>query len=598
MNATQAWRRALKYTAKAGDVSLPALLPMLADRFGENPLFIEADDRRVTYREFHIRVQQYGRLALDLGLQKNDVVGLSMANSADYVAIWLGLARIGCSVALLNTNLLPDALAHCLRVAGARYVVSDTLLYGRTPSDVVVPTMTTVSGKPIAVFRIDNSHTLRNDDRDTRGRAPIGLPAPSGNDRALLIFTSGTTGLPKAVNITHRRITEWSYWFAGMMNLQPSDRLFNCLPMYHSVGGVVGIGSMLVSGGSIVVRRRFSAKKFWPDVASTRCTIFLYIGELCRYLVSSGPAHETSDHTLRLACGNGLHADVWSQFQTLSKIPEIFEFYAATEGNLSLYNCDGHVGSIGYIPAFLRRHFMVEVIRCEADGTPIRNELGLCERCDPDEAGEAIRLLRTRRFDGYTDVAASERKYLRDAFEVGDVWFRSGDLMRRDSAGYYYFVDRIGDTYRWKGENVSTTEVADTLRGFDGIDDVAVYGVAVPGSDGRAGMAAVVTNHRFDWTSFARFVERTLPEYARPMFVRECKTLSYTGTFKLIKADLLREGFEGTTDPVWRRDRHRKYQPLARVGGDPRLSWEPLDFHRGKFACVGAAVQSVRALHD
>jgi fatty-acyl-CoA synthase len=564
MNATQAWRRALKYTAEVGDVSLPALLPMLADRFGENPLFAEAGDRHVTYREFYVRVNQYGRLALDLGLRKGDVVGLSMPNSVDYVAIWLGLARIGCSVALLNTNLPPDAAAHCLRVAGARYVVSDT--YQR--HKVVLPTMTTAAGQPIATFRIDGLASSGDENLDIQRCAPLDLPAPSGSDRALLIYTSGTTGLPKAVNITHRRITEWSCWFAGMMNVQPSDRLFNCLPMYHSVGGVVGIGSMLVSGGSVVVRQKFSPKKFWPDVASTHCTIFLYIGELCRYLVSDGDGRETGDHTLRLACGNGLHADVWTQFQTLSKIPEILEFYAATEGNLSLYNCSGRPGAIGYIPAFLRHHFVVEIVRCDPDGTPIRNEHGFCERCDPDEPGEAISLLRTQRFDGYTDPAASERKFLRDAFEVGDVWFRSGDLMRRDNAGYFYFVDRIGDTFRWKGENVSTTEVANTLRVFEGIDDVAVYGVAVSRSDGRAGMAAVVTNQRFDWETFAKFVERNLPEYARPLFVRQCKTLPYTGTFKLTKTDLLREGYAETTDPLRRRDRHGMYQPLSKVDGD------------------------------
>ena len=548
MNATQAWRRALEYTARAGETSLTALLPGLADRFADNTLFFDVDDASVSYRAFHGRVSRYARLGLDLGLRKGEVVGLSMPNSADYAAIWLGLARIGCSVALINTNLAEDGVRHCLQVAGARFLIAGSLK--------------TVSGETVAPFDIDDS-----------GEAVVDLPFPSGSDRALLIYTSGTTGLPKAVNITHRRITEWSHWFAGMMNAQPSDRLFNCLPMYHSVGGVVGIGSMLVSGGSIVVRPKFSASGFWPDVSRTQSTIFLYIGELCRYLVSAGAEQESGGHALRLACGNGLHADVWTRFQTMSKIPDILEFYAATEGNLSLYNCEGRPGAVGRIPAFLRHHFVVAIIRCAPDGTPVRNAQGFCEACDADEPGEAVSLLRTRRFDGYTDAAASERKYLRGVFEVDDLWFRSGDLMRRDSDGYFYFVDRIGDTFRWKGENVSTTEVADTLRMLDGVDDVAVYGVAVPGSDGRAGMAAMVVNERFEWNAFAELVDRRLPEYARPVFIRLCPMLSYTGTFKLIKADLIREGYAGTADPVWRRDRHGVYQPFAvdEAAADDRL---------------------------
>jgi fatty-acyl-CoA synthase len=370
-----------------------------------------------------------------------------------------------------------------------------------------------------------------------------------------LIYTSGTTGLPKAAYVSHHRVMMWTHWFAGMMGARNDDRLYNCLPMYHSVGGVVASGAVLLAGGSVVLREKFSASAFWDDVSETGCTIFQYIGELCRYLLKSGAP--VTKHKLRLACGNGLSGDVWEAFQARFDIPQILEFYAATEGNFSLYNAEGRPGAIGRIPGFLAHRFAVALVKQDSEGKWIAVARG--------EAGEAIAKIAggAARFEGYTDAEATNKKILRDVFKPGDAWLRSGDMMRQDAQGFFYFVDRMGDTFRWKGENVATTEVAAALNEFPGIAQANVYGVAVPGSDGRAGMAALEISGNLDLTGLKAHLAARLPAYARPVFLRIATSLAVTETFKQKKADLAREGFDPThiADPLYI-DVGESYVPL------------------------------------
>ena len=337
-----------------------------------------------------------------------------------------------------------------------------------------------------------------------------------------------------------------------MMETTPDDRLYNCLPMYHSVGGVVAVGGVLLNGGSVFVRERFSARVFWDEVVAYDCTLFQYIGELCRFLLNSDPHPLERAHKLRLACGNGLREEVWTAFQARFNIPRVLEFYAATEGSFSLYNVEGRPGAIGRVPPFLAHRFPAAIVRYDAGtGAPVRDAEGRCVRCAPEEPGEAIGRIAGRdqggganRFEGYTSEVESARKVLRDVFAPGDAWFRTGDLMRRDAAGFFYFVDRVGDTFRWKGENVSTAEVAEVLAACPGVTAAAVYGVAMPGCDGRAGMAALAVTDGFDLADLATRVSTALPPYARPVLLRLCDSLQATETFKLKKADLAEEGFE------------------------------------------------------
>jgi fatty-acyl-CoA synthase len=316
-----------------------------------------------------------------------------------------------------------------------------------------------------------------------------------------------------------------------------------------------------------MIRQRFSSSHFWDDVVELDCTLFQYIGELCRYLVNSPPHPREKEHRLRLCCGNGLRADVWHEFQRRFRIPQILEFYAATEGNFSLYNCEGEPGAIGRIPPFLAHRLPVALVKFD-DRTdePIRNEDGFCIDCSANEVGEAIgrisgeRSSAGSRFEGYTDKEASDRKVLRNVFVKGDSWFRTGDLMRRDGKGFFYFVDRVGDTFRWKGENVSTTEVADTSAACAGVIESVVYGVSVHGTEGRAGMAAIVVSQDFDLRAFRQHLAERLPEYARPLFLRIRSQIETTATFKPKKQDLAREGYDPTItdDTIYFYDRDRQ----------------------------------------
>jgi fatty-acyl-CoA synthase len=541
--------------------TLPVVIEELAGRFESAPA-LASPGTSLSYRALAQQANRYAHWALMQDLQPGSVVCLLLENCPEYLAAWLGLTRAGLTVALVNTHLTGEPLLHSIGIVSPRALIAgagfgDRLLAGPAAIAASIPCWTHGEGAA-ALPRVDQA--LDDCSADPLSDAERALPALS--DRALYIYTSGTTGLPKAAVVSHHRLMQWSHWFAGLMDITPADRLYNCLPMYHSVGGVVATGATLVGGGTVIVRERFSASRFWADVREERCTIFQYIGELCRYLVSSSadPEHEAAGHSLRLACGNGLRADVWQEFQSRFRIPQVLEYYAATEGTFSLYNCEGRVGSIGRIPPFLTHRYPIALVRCDpSSGAPIRDAQGRCIRCEPGEAGEAVGRIAAGAggagmpFEGYADSEATRRKVLRDVFEPGDAWYRTGDLMSRDAQGFYYFLDRIGDTFRWKGENVSTTEVASVLAGCRGITDVAVYGVSVPGTEGRAGMAALVVGPAFDLAAFRRELAGKLPEYARPAFLRIVPTLEITGTFKLRKQELAEQGYDPgcTDDPLY-----------------------------------------------
>ncbi len=542
------------------DRTLLSVIRDIAVTQGDNVALQDETDT-LTYRGLVDRADFYARWALRQNLARGDVVCLLLPNCVDYVAIWLGITQVGCAVALINTNLVGNGLAHSIRAAGSGHVIAAAALLEPVKAIVgqLAPGVTIWvhgDGADAEVPRIDRNDPDAQD-------APLRIPPerlPAWQDRALLIYTSGTTGAPKAANVSHGRVMEWSSWFAGMLNSQPHDRLYNCLPMYHSTGGVVAIGAILTRGGSVLIRRRFSASRFWDDLVEGDCSIFQYIGELCRYLLHS-PAHPREKaHRLRLCCGNGLRGDVWTPFQQRFGIPRILEFYAATEGNVSLYNCEGKPGAIGRIPIFLADRFPVALIKIDLEtGEALRDAAGRCIRCRNNETGEAIgKIVATsrspaRHFDGYTDADATSRKVLEDVFAPGDRWFRTGDLMRKDDAGYYYFIDRLGDTFRWKGENVSTTEVAAVMCGCRGVTEAVVFGLQIPGMEGRAGMAAITTDETFSFEVLRAHLIASLPAYARPLFVRVCSDIPTTGTFKLVKGILEREGLTPSevNDTIW-----------------------------------------------
>ena len=562
-SALNAWLRALERTATlARDPhgTFPALIGQLADRFDSAPAL---RDPRTTlsYRALAERVNRYARWARSEHLAPGETVCLLMENCAEYLAIWLGLTRAGLTVALINTNLTGEALAYSIRIVNPRAIIVGAGFTERVTAiasllDGAITIWRYGDGVRPQIPRVDHALAALSPDPLNAGESPL----PLLSDRALYIYTSGTTGLPKAAIISHLRIMQWTHWFCGLMAITPKDCLYDCLPLYHSVGGVLAAGAPLVAGASVVLRERFSANRFWDDIVQERCTLFQYIGELCRYLLASPPRDNEATHGIRLACGNGLREDVWVPFQARFRIPKILEYYASTEGNVSLYNCEGKPGAIGRVPPMLAHRYPIAIVRTDPmTDEPLRDEHGRCIRCAPNEPGEAIGQILSgpehvqSAFEGYADATATQAKLLRNVLTKGDSWYRTGDLMKRDEKGFHYFVDRLGDTFRWKGENISTTEVAAILANCRGVLDVAVYGVVIPGTEGRAGMAALIVDPTFDLTSFRSDITQRLPAYARPLFLRLAQSLSRTDTFKLQTRALAIEGYDPSriSDPLY-----------------------------------------------
>jgi fatty-acyl-CoA synthase len=542
------------------------------DKFSDN-IAIDDGQRTLTYRDLDAMANRFAHWAKNRGLRRSDTIALMMTNRIEYLAAWIGFSKVGIATALINTNLNGQGLAHCLAISKAFNVVADEDCWRQIEE-----------ARPLV------DHTLAlwvlgmADDLETSDRRGLDKPVRGGSsvrpsklaregltnrDTALYIYTSGTTGLPKAARIPHSRARTYMRAFAGATRSTPEDRIFNVLPLYHSTGGLVGVGAALLNGARLVIRKKFSATSFWPDVRASGATMFVYIGELCRYLVNCPPQEDETKHKLRLAFGNGLRADVWPDFQKRFRIPEILEFYGSTEGNVSLFNFDGKQGAIGRVPSYLKSQINIRLVEFDVDTEqPIRGSDGLCRQARVGEVGEAIGLIGNdirHDFSGYADKAASQKKILTDVFKKGDRWFRTGDLMKQDAEGYFYFVDRMGDTFRWKGENVSTSEVEQVLMDAPGVAEAIVYGVPVPAQDGKAGMAALVVDGKFDAQAFSDHVEAKLPAYAQPVFLRLIKSAETTGTFKYRKADLVADGFdpEKTGSALYVRGGKSGYQKLT-----------------------------------
>lgn len=559
-SASKIWLKAIELTARIETLPGRLFADVVDDWARRQPdrVALVTDDATLDYDGLSRRINRYARWARSVGVAKGDTVGLIMPNGTDYVAAWLGISRVGGVVALINTKLVGQSLAHCVDIAKPSHIIvahdlSETLESATPHLKTEAKIWTHGDARSeraidVALAALDDGALLPEEHGDV-----------TIDDRALLIYTSGTTGLPKAASISHRRILNWGFWFAGLTSASPQDRLYDCLPLFHSVGGIVAPCSMLAAGGSVAIAEKFSASNFWPDIVRHDCTLFQYIGELCRYLLKAPPSEYENRHRLRLVCGNGLRGDIWEDFQSRFAVPRILEFYAATEGNFSLFNVEGQPGAIGRIPPLLAHRFPAGLVKLDPDsGVPLRNDEGFCIACVRGEAGEAIGRIGKAvegggRFEGYTDAGETEKKILRDVFAKGDAWFRTGDLMRLDDKGFFHFVDRIGDTFRWKGENVATSEVNDAVRDFTGVVDATTYGVSISGTDGRAGMSAIVVNEGFDVAALPAHLAQRLPVYAHPVFIRISRELDATETFKQKKGELAREGFDpgAIKDPMF-----------------------------------------------
>ena len=575
----------------------PADLYTLADRleaqaqaFPEHTFLIDGD-QRFSYAQVNAQADRMAHVFYEKGLRAGHVCAIAMENRPQFFFCWFGLVKLGAVVAFINTQVNGKALVHALQSTAAKAVVvgeecltnllsteglPDVPLWlvedkqnpfaGELPASVDIHFGEQIACAPGTVFP-----------REVRADV-------TAQSTTLLIFTSGTTGLPKAARYSHMRWMSSGDVMEVTLGATCDDVFYCCLPLYHGAAATSVTSTALRVGASIVVRRKFSVREFWPDVRRNQITVFQYIGEICRYLLNQPVVAGEREHSLRYMLGAGLTPESWQRWLERFGPIQVFEGWGATEANANLINVDNYVGSCGRVPDWSRTNLRLVRYDVESDSHP-RDENGFYQLCQPGEMGEAMGfivdhpLIGGGRFEGYTSEAASESKIRRNVFQTGDAYWSSGDLLRYDDDGYFYFVDRIGDTFRWKSENVSTLEVADTLSDMPGLELINVYGVQVPEHEGRAGMAAILmqAGHSFDPQAFYELTEARLPRYAAPVFVRVSAAADLTSTFKLRKVDLQRQGYAPGlfADPLFVRDEStRTYQPyslqvLARAGLPP-----------------------------
>ncbi|KAL3865943.1 hypothetical protein ACJMK2_043287 [Sinanodonta woodiana] len=542
--------------------------------------FIVFEDRVYTYEFMDQQANRVASVASQWKLKVGETVAIMITNEPAFIWTFLGLQKLGIAAAFINFNIRMKPLVHSIKVCGAKILIvgqGDEILQA------VEDIRSDLKDLPIIVQGASLlSQGYTRFDELMKQTVPAGVCKGVRTNVTPLtpccyIFTSGTTGLPKPCIISQSKAIGFS-GFLLLVNYTDKDILYTPLPLYHSAGGAVGLMGTIGSGGTMVLRGKFSARHFWEDCRKYNVTIAQYIGELCRYLLAVPESPEDGKHCIRVMVGNGLRQDIWERFQSRFKVPNICEFFGATEGTTSIMNVSNRVGSCGRLSPFINLVDPVKkyVVKFDAtDGEPVRDRYGRCIIVKPGETGLLLttippEYLEVGFYKGSKDI--NEKKIIRNVFKDGDAFFSYGDLIMIDNDYFAYFKDRLGDTFRWKGENVSTYEVADIMTGLDFIHDVNVYGVEIPGADGRAGMAAV---HLTDGTPVSNDVlkmifnhcMKNLPIYAQPVFLRFPKDQSLTLTFKQRKVELVNEGYNPNifTDPLFFRDDVNKtYSPLTK----------------------------------
>ncbi|KAI2611830.1 fatty acid transporter [Hypoxylon sp. NC1633] len=522
--------------------------------------FLWFEGREWTYTEFFEALQPVGNwLINDLGIEKGEMVALDGGNSPEFLLLWFALEAVGAVTAFINCNLTGQPLVHCVRISGARYLLADSdvrQLVSPVEPDLASINVQTVYYNPASLTALTDKTRLPPERR--AGIKPT--------DPSCLIYTSGTMGLPKGTIISCARQLLLART-STLLDLKPGDRMYTCLPLYHASAQGVCCLPCIGAGATMALSRKFSHGAFWPEVHASRASTIQYVGELCRYLVNAPPSALDRGHAVRTAWGNGMRPDVWELFRARFGVPRIHEFYAATDGVGLIAHCNrgefsrGAVAVRGWLWHWWNAADEARVRVDPDSGDIVRGRDGWAVRCGVGEPGEMIHRLDTRRPAGvptyYGDAAASEGRRARDVFGTGDLWYRSGDAMRLDAQGRLFFVDRLGDTFRWRSENVSTTEVGDVVGLFPQVAEANVYGVAVPHADGRAGCVAVVaaegvstkpndiqSGRGLDLKGLAEHCLARLPRYAVPLFLRVVKHLDYTATMKLQKGRLRSEGID------------------------------------------------------
>jgi fatty-acyl-CoA synthase len=510
-----------------------------AARYGDR-VFLRFGDQRLTYRDANAAANRYAAVLAARGVGQGDVVGIMLRNSPNAVLGMLAAVKCGAVAGMLNYHQRGEVLEHSLGLLDAKVLIAETDLVSAVAECGGSGTTDTLTVEDLERLAVSAPATN-----------PASVSAVQARDTAFYIFTSGTTGFPKASVMTHRRWLAALAAFGGLgLRLKNSDTLYSCLPLYHNNALTVALSSVINSGATLALGKSFSASKFWDEVIVSDATAFIYIGEICRYLLNQPPKPTDRAHKVRLIAGNGLRPEIWDEFTRRFGIARVCEFYASSEGNAAFINIFNVPGTTGISPTPLA------YVEYDPDtGAPLRDENGRVRRVPAGEPGLLISPVnRLQPFDGYTDHESSEKKLVRNAFREGDCWFNSGDVMSPQGMGHAAFVDRLGDTFRWKGENVATTQVEAALASDGSVEECTVFGVEIPRTGGRAGMAAVKLRDgtEFDGKSLARAVYDQLPAYALPLFVRVVKTLEHTTTFKSRKVELRKQAYgPEVQDPLY-----------------------------------------------
>ncbi|BBX42405.1 long-chain-acyl-CoA synthetase FadD6 [Mycobacterium simiae] len=510
-----------------------------AARFGDR-VFVRFGDQQLTYRDANAAANRYAAVLASRGVGHGDVVAIMLRNSPNTVLAMLAAVKCGAVAGMLNYHQRGEVLAHSLGLLDAKVLIAETDLVSAVTESGSTATAATLTIEDLERFAVGAPATN-----------PDSVAAVQARDTAFYIFTSGTTGFPKASVMTHQRWLKALGAFGGLgLRLKSADTLYSCLPLYHNNALTVALSSVINSGATLALGKSFSASRFWDEVIQSRATAFIYIGEICRYLLNQPPKDTDRKHQVRVIAGNGLRPEIWRDFTERFGIARVCEFYASSEGNTAFINIFNVPGSTGIAP--------MPLVYVEYDpdtGDPVRDDNGRVRRVPPGKPGLLLSPVnRLQPFDGYTDKSASEKKLVRNAFREGDCYFNSGDVMSPQGMRHAAFVDRLGDTFRWKGENVATTQVEAAVASDNSVEECTVFGVEIPNTGGRAGMAAVQLREgaQFDGKSLARAVYDQLPAYALPLFVRVVKTLEYTTTFKSRKVELREQAYgSDVQDPLY-----------------------------------------------
>ncbi|RLQ22657.1 long-chain-acyl-CoA synthetase [Seongchinamella sediminis] len=554
-----------------------ARVESLAQRHGDSSALV-CEGQELTWRQLNGLANRYARALKGIGMKRGECCALFMENRVDFLACLIALNKLGVIAALINTNLQGKALSHCLEITDARWC-----LFGEERLAAIdeVRQGTGAAAINTWIFAADSAREscpnwATDLAEESEYEPPTNPPETAEGtiaDKALYIFTSGTTGLPKAAVMSNRRfiLTSTLASHAGLQ-CDINDRIYLCLPLYHGTALFLGAGAAFNTGASIFLRRKFSATQFLPEVREYGTTCFMYIGEICRYLMSTPQAPDDYQNPLTKVMGNGLRPDIWMEFKERFGISRVAEFYGSSEGNMgfvNLLNKDCTVGT-GSLPHTLVKYDV------EADEV-ILDDKGFCIKAEPGEPGLLLgKISKVAEFEGYTSAEATEKKIMRDVYESGDAWFNTGDLLKTVDVGFalglphYQFVDRVGDTFRWMSENVSTNEVGEVINTHPQIKFCNVYGVELPNTNGRAGMAAILLEdgeEKLDLDSFSAQVREQLPTYARPLFLRLLPEMDTTGTFKMLKGELREQRYDPdqVSDPLYvMKPGSDRYEPLTR----------------------------------